>query len=232
MHLVSHGVIVSLWAVVKVASLGDPCEVEDATCMRAPCPAPPPGWSHECTRNPNPLVVGEDGKCCPRSLCDTYDCPAFNGCSCDGGSHFCLASEREGSAFDCTRSTNATNCATHVDEESKDTCKCLAGSCRSSQQMLSEQKGSTSSACVLACENPKEWHTICPNYDDNVAWCDYYAVWMCVKDTNQCETKPPQDTCEAKCYARASGSTASDRLDSFLICAGECASGTQRATLV
>lgn len=217
-----------LMAVIATASPGDPCDKEDKHCPRAPCPAPQPG----CRREANPLVLADDGKCCQRSMCDFYDCPQFQGCQCDGGGPFCDdQSSRDGYYFDCSRSSNGTACSQSIDPDSKpkSQCACLLSACNSHSDMLTNDMVSS---CVLACEKPEPWNSICPNYDDQVDWCSYYAVWMCVADTASCKTKPPRNECESKCHAQATGSSPADRLDSFLICLGGCGSRGNRSPAV
>jgi len=235
-----------LAAVLLVAAApGDPCTEASRDCPRAPCPSPPPGWNKFCEIDANPLVLNNDGLCCPSSMCTPYHCPA--GCQTDAGTQF-IATGRASSGgltpdnhyYDCSRSTNATACFHLIEPQkaSSDQCKCLiSAGCISSASFLKQQDDSR---CALACRDPSHTgQSICDDYDDENFWCDYYATWFCVStlaehgcDATRIQPKPTK--CEAHCLANPPPSAADssvedppkatpeDRLDRFLRCLGDC----------
>lgn len=217
---------------VLAARAATPCDTESEGCTRAPCPSPPPDFGKKCVVDANPLVVGIDGKCCRRSLCDTYSCPSFDGCQCDSAgnssekSMFCN-DERQSNGqhfFDCSRSAMGTACFKTISPESKK-CDCLVTTCDASTHMLLAQKHS---ACVLACEKPETLNTNCADYDDSQDWCSYYAIWLCLADQAGTCQLPPRDKLEDNCFNHTTGNNPSDRLDSFLICLGQGLSNRAR----
>ena len=136
-----------------------------------------------------------------------------------------LAPPTNGS-FDCSTTSAAQECFKKIARDSPPAgaCGCLASSCRAASALLEGQ----SSQCILGCRDLPSYANICPDYDDSQDWCSFYASWRCVRaEEPSCDkTKVTPSTCEAKCEQKASGSSAEDRLDSFLQCLGGCSEAT------
>ena len=208
---------ISLVSSVIVGTL-TPCYNESSSCPPPPpCPTPPP----HCVEDANPLVLDEHGKCCPEFPCAPVNCAPS--CQTDGGSSF---ADSPAHYYDCTRTNASLACFKGIDPESK-ACSCLLRDCISSSSLLSRQ----TSMCVLPCQDDKVTGAgICPDWDDNHDFCNFYATWLCVATSSSCDRAamvPPPTACEARCTAKAAAGGASDpedTLDAFLQCVTSCIS--------
>merc|ERR1712078_297194 len=78
-------------------------------------------------------------------------------------------------------------------------CRSLVSKCLPSSHILRDQ----SSACIVECrEERHNGAEICPDWDDNQSFCNYYAPFVCVSKHASCDVgklQPPPTECEQAC---------------------------------
>lgn len=129
--------------------------------------------------------------------------------------------------YDCSRSEMGRKCAAAIGAHSTSRCACLSQHCLSATQLLAGQ----SSECVLECRAPAAASDICPNYDDQQIYCEYYATYQCVSAAAACDASKLSSStrCEAICALKVKGKgEADDQLDAFLQCLSSCEPSSSR----
>jgi|Dee2metaT_24_FD_contig_21_17343156_length_646_multi_4_in_0_out_0_1 hypothetical protein len=152
-------------------------------------------------------------------------------CQCDGGGQACELRDNTRNTtgyYLCDNSTRFKQC--EKDIQNSQVCECLAmGECTSTSVMLMMNN----EECQNACSSPKPLNEVCPNYDDENSWCNYYAIQQCVEHTAECSKYRPQmnareATCDEKAHS-GKDQDPSNILDSFLLCLG---GNTQKTSVI
>ena len=220
---------------VAAAAPGGACTDEAHGCPRVPCPSPPPGYQTYCDIEPNPLVINEAGLCCHESPCQPLHCFSSDvACGSDGAGSFVFTDDGT-HAYDCSRSASARSCLQSIADEDEpvgDLCSCVVHDCLVSTDRFRSQD----SQCVLTCRDPQKTGSgICPNWDDNVGFCLYYAAFFCAATYGDpSDFNPPPTACEERCLQHPPPGTnftsrsPEDDLDRFLRCFVDCTESQHR----
>merc|ERR1712194_53922 len=132
----------------------------------------------------------------------------------------------DGNIFDCTKSTQAINCAQGI-EPGTNRCDCLVQECDPLSKLLLDQR----TPCVTVCESPDTWATICSSddYARTADRCNWFGSWLCIQDFDSDDCVKPamrQGSCEERCYSDIQSGYiegAEKRLRMFLSCYELCA---------